>query len=50
MYFIAWILGIVEEGNAGDRKRKALEVADREKMDAWMLEDINKVLFLLVFS
>ena len=35
------------EGNAGDRKRKALEVADREKMDAWML---SKVLFLLVFS
>ena len=38
------------EGNAGDRKRKALEVADREKMDAWMLEDLSKVLFLLVFS
>ena len=37
------------EGNAGDRKRKALEVADREKMDAWMLEDLSKVLFSVGF-
>ena len=30
------------EGNAGDRKREALGVADIEKMDTWMA-DLNKV-------
>ena len=32
------------EGNAGDRKRVAIGVADREKMDAWLQSDLNEVL------
>ena len=34
------------ERMAGDRKRRAIEVEDRQKMDAWMVEDLDKVLVL----
>ena len=32
------------EGNAGDRKRVALEPSDREKMDQWMTKDLDQVI------
>ena len=32
------------EGNAGDRKRVALDESDLEKMDKWMSKDLDQVI------
>ena len=32
------------EGNAGDRKRVAIDQPDRDKMDQWMSQDLEQVI------